>query len=89
MKKVTVVTHIGSVRRFGNDMDHLHHISVFEEQFASRAFTPLPFQESCDPQLHFRVLAQSRAPIDPVAVVGTAASLHFHMSPNRSAAVPV
>ena len=49
MKKVPVVTHIGSVRMFGNDMDHLHNISIFEEQFAGRAFTPLPFQESCDP----------------------------------------
>ena len=41
MKKVTVVTHIGSV--FEHDVDHLHNISIFEEQCASRAFTPLLF----------------------------------------------
>ena len=29
MKKVSVVTHIGSVRMFGYDMGHLHDISVF------------------------------------------------------------
>ena len=89
MKKVPVVAHTGLVRLFGRGMDHLHNISIFEEQLAGWAFTSLPFQESCDPQRHFRVFAQPRAPIEPIAIVGTAASLHFHMSPNRSAAVPV
>jgi hypothetical protein len=48
MKKMPVVAHTDIVRLFGRGMDHLHHISVFEEQFASRTFTPLSFQESCD-----------------------------------------
>jgi hypothetical protein len=63
MKKMPVVAHTGLVRLFGRGMDHLHHISIFEEQFAGRAFTPLSFQESCDSQRHFRVFAQPRAPI--------------------------
>jgi hypothetical protein len=43
MKKMPVVAHPGLVRLFGRGMDHLHYISVFEEQFAVRAFTPLLF----------------------------------------------
>ena len=35
------------------------------------------------------MFAQSSAPIEPIAVVGTARPLHFHMSPNRSAPVLV
>ena len=35
------------------------------------------------------MFAQSCAPIEPIAVIGAAASLHFHMSPNRSAPVLV
>jgi hypothetical protein len=49
MKKMPVMAHTGLVRLFGRGMDHLHHIPLFEEQFASRTFTPLPFQEPRDP----------------------------------------
>jgi hypothetical protein len=43
MKKMPVVAHTSLVRLFGRGMDHLHHISVFEEQFAGRASAPLSF----------------------------------------------
>ncbi len=89
MKKLSVVAHTVSIRLFGHSMDHLHYLSVFEEQCACRAAPALPFQECGDPERHFRVFAQSLTPIDPIAVVRTAAALHFYMSPNRSAAVPV
>ena len=48
MKKMSVVTHTVSVRLFGYGMDHLHYISIFEEQFAGWATSVLPFQETCD-----------------------------------------
>ena len=89
MKKLSVVMHTGPAQMFGNDVDHLHNISVYKEQFALKAFAPLSFQECCHSQWNFRVFAQSCAPIDPIAVVGTAESLHFHMSPNRSASMLV
>ena len=47
MTKLSVVMHTGSAQVFGNDVDHLHNISVFKEQFALKAFAPLSFQECC------------------------------------------
>jgi hypothetical protein len=49
MEKLLVTTYTAPVWLFVNDVDHLYNISVFEEQFANRASTPLPFQESGDP----------------------------------------
>ena len=89
MEKMSVVVHTVSIWLFGYGMAHLHHIPIFEEQCACRTAPALPFQECGDPERHFRVFAQPRTPIDPIAVVGTATTLHFHVSPNRSAAVPV
>jgi hypothetical protein len=43
MKKLSLVMHSAPAQMFGSDVDHLHDISVFEEQSAFEAATPLSF----------------------------------------------
>src|SRR5215813_14227516 len=64
----------------GDQLAHLHRISFPKPLTAFPASPFLPFEQLGYSWRHFWVIAESRTPVQPISVVGTARSRHLHIT---------
>jgi hypothetical protein len=80
---VEVVSPLRSPRAAGADMIDFHPIAIRKEQSARRALPVLSLQESGDARRDFRVVSEACTPLPPVASIGAARAVDFHVPTSR------
>src|SRR5262249_3488282 len=70
----------GSASTARNQVIHFHHISFTKPLTAFPAFPFLSFEQLGYSRRPFRVITESRPPIDPVSVVRAPRSRHLHVA---------
>ena len=79
MEQWPVVIHIFPAVGFWDDVVHFQDVSCLAGESASWTSSLLASEEGADACCHTRILSCSRAPVHPIAVIGAASPLDFHM----------
>ena len=83
MEQLPVVIHIFPAVGFWDDVVHFQDVSCLAVESASWTSSLLTSEEGADACCHTRIMLRSRAPIHPVAIIGAASPLDFHMPFDR------
>ena len=75
------------ITSIATDVVDLDPIILLEEQPTIATAPALPLQQFCSSKTHTRVSSMSRAPVHPIAIIGTAVALDLDMPGNGHLAV--
>jgi len=79
MEQLPVVVHIFPAVGFWEDVVYFQDVSCLTVESASWTSSLLASEEGADACCHPRRMSRSRAPVPPIAIIGAARPLDFHM----------